>query len=112
MSKTLTVKRADLFKLYLCCRCGNDERMYLSSLWTGIPDGSVKEAYEGISHGEYDSEIDEMLERYERWISAYEHSGFIIDSKSGVINTRSKLLEKIANETDISIPDKIYKKSY
>lgn len=51
MKRTIAVKRADLFKLYLCCRCGNDERMYESSLYIGIPDGSVFEAYTDIALG-------------------------------------------------------------
>lgn len=112
MKRTIAVKRADLFKLYLCCRCGNDERMYESSLSIGIPDGSVLDAYTDIASGEYDLEIDDMIDNYNRWISRYERSGFIIDSSSGVIATRKELLERIATETDIAVPDKIYKVRY
>lgn len=112
MKKTIAVKRADLFKLYLCCRCGNDERMYESSLYAGMPDGSVRETYNDIAHGEYDLEIDEMIDNYNRWISRFERSGFIINGLSGVIATRSELLERISNEIDIVVPDKIYKVRY
>lgn len=53
-----------------------------------------------------------MIDNYNSWISRYERSGFIIDSSSGVIATRKELLERIANETDIVVPDKIYKVRY
>lgn len=112
MIRTITVKRADLFKLYLCCRYGNDERMYESSLYEGIPDGSIYEAYTDIAFGGYDLEIDELIEKYNRWISRFERSGFFINSSSGVIATRRELLERISNETDIPVPDKIYKMRY
>lgn len=112
MRRTIAVKRADLFKLYLCCRCGNDERMYESSLYVGIPDGSVSEAYNDIAHGEYDLELVELIDKYNRWITRFERSGFIINSSSGVIATRQELLERISNETDIVVPDKIYKVRY
>lgn len=112
MKRTIAVKRADLFKLYLCCRCGNDERMYESSLYTGIPDGSIHEAYTDIASGEYDLEIDDMIDNYNRWISRFERSGFIINSLSGVIATREGLLERMSNETNIPVPDKIYKVRY
>lgn len=112
MKRTIAVKRADLFKLYLCCRYGNDERMYESSLYIGIPDGSVLDAYVDIALGEYDSEIDDMIDNYNRWISGFERSGFIVNRLSGVIATRRELLEWISNETDIPVPDKIYKVRY
>ena len=112
MKRTIAVKRADLFKLYICCRCGNDERMYESSLYAGIPDGRVCDVYSDIAYGDYDLEIDDLIDNYNRWITRFERSGFIIDSSSGVIATRRELLARISKETNISVPDKIYKVRY
>ena len=109
----ITEKRALLFKLYLLARCGNDENMYLETLYTGIPDGtSISEARDEISYGEYDDDIDTMLSMYERVIVKYEKNGFFIDNKHKVVYKREELISLLKSDFMIKIPDKIYKRKF
>lgn len=112
MKKTITQKRAELYKLYVIARCGNDERMYTETLSLGIPDGeTIVSAYTDICFGDYDENIDETIELYKRVISIYQKYGFTIDGKN-VIYSVGDLIERIQSETDIVFPDKIYKVKY
>lgn len=102
----ITEKRALLFKDYICCLYANNENAYYNTLLEGIPDGqTLREVYEDIQAGEYDWDIDYMINCiYENEISKYIKDGFSINKK--VVRTRKALFRLI----DFDIPDRIYLK--
>ncbi len=77
---TKTVKRAILYKEWTLATLANDERYYLNTLSLGIPDGNSPElTLNEIQEGEYDDNLDELIDLYTEARSRYGKSGFIID---------------------------------
>lgn len=108
MKRTIAVKRAELYKLYLIALHGNYKMMYYSTLSDGIPGGMTCEQVKGeIQRGDYDDDIDEMIELYDKVISRWAGYGFYVDFR--LVYSRDKLLD-ILKEIGLTIPDKIYKR--
>lgn len=102
----MTEKRALLFKSYIGCLYANNENAYYNTLVEGIPDGqTLDEVYEDIQHGEYDYDIDYLIECvYGNELSKYAKDGFYV--KGVVVNT----LKKLFTELPFEVPDRIYLK--
>ena len=108
MKRSITVKRAELYKLYLIALHGNHEGMYYSTLSSGIPDGmTCEQVKDEIQRGCYDDDIDEMLKLYDAAISKYASYGFYVVFR--LVYSREKVLD-ILKECGRNIPDKIYKR--
>lgn len=104
MKRTIAVKRAELFREWVLATLANNEEYYFSTLSLGIPDGDSEDVvFEDLMFGEYDDDIDEMLEVYSRAKSRYGKAGYYVNNKL------------YYNETDAltaygrTIPERIYK---
>ena len=104
MKRTIAVKRAELFREWVLATLANNEEYYFSTLSLGIPDGESEDmVFEDLMFGEYDDDIDEMLEVYSRAKSRYGKDGYYVNGKL------------YHNETDAlkaygrTIPERIYK---
>lgn len=104
MKRTIAVKRAELFREWVLATLANNEEYYFSTLSLGIPDGDSEDVvFEDLMFGEYDDDIDEMLEVYSRAKSRYGKAGYYVNGKL------------YYNETDAltaygrTIPKRIYK---
>ena len=104
MKRTIAVKRAELFREWVLATLANNEEYYFSTLSLGIPDGESEDmVFEDLMFGEYDDDIDEMLEVYSRAKSRYSKDGYYVNGKL------------YDNETDAlkaygrTIPKRIYK---
>ena len=104
MKRTIAVKRAELFREWVLATLANNEEYYFSTLYLGIPDGEDEDmVMDDLMFGEYDDDIDEMLEVYSRAKSRYGKDGYYVNDKL------------YYNETDAlkaygrTIPKRIYK---
>ena len=104
MKRTIAVKRAELFREWVLATLANNEEYYMSTLSLGIPDGDSEDVvFEDLMFGEYDDDIDEMLEVYSRAKSRYGKAGYYVNDKL------------YYNETDAltaygrTIPERIHK---
>ena len=104
MKRTIAVKRAELFREWVLATLANNEEYYFSTLSLGIPDGDSEDVvFEDLMFGEYDDDIDEMLEVYSRAKSRYGKDGYYVNGKL------------YDNETDAltayghTIPERIHK---
>ena len=101
---TITEKRAKLFKEWTLATMANDERYYFRTLALGIPDGTTaEEAFYDIEHGEYDENIDDMIDLYEESRVLYGGAGYIID---GHLSLQGDVIYKWLMHT---LPGRIYK---
>ena len=82
MKRTIAVKRAELFREWVLATLANNEEYYFSTLSLGIPDGESEDmVFEDLMLGEYDDDIDEMLEVYSRAKSRYGKDGYYVNGK-------------------------------
>ena len=82
MKRTITVKRAELFREWLLATLANNELYYVSTLALGIPDGdSESVVMEDLMCGVYDEDIDEMLEVYSIAKTRYARDGYYVNGK-------------------------------
>lgn len=102
----ITEKRALLFKYYLGVLYANNENAYYNTIAEGIPDGQPLDVViDDIQHGEYDSDIDYLIERvYGNELSKYTKDGFYIDGV--VVHTLKQLIARLP----FDVPDRIYLK--
>ena len=82
MKRTITAKRAELFREWVLATLANNEEYYFSTLYLGIPDGEDEDMVrEDLECGFYDDDIDEMLEVYSRAKSRYGNAGYYVNGK-------------------------------
>ena len=80
MKKTITMKRAELFREWLLATMANDEAYYCSTLMCGIPDGDNEETVmEDLQNGFYDDDIDDTINVYLRAKKLYGGAGYYVD---------------------------------
>ena len=108
MKQTVAQKRAVLYREWLLARLGNDERYYYSTLAYGIPDGEdVETVYDDIRCGEYDYDLDDLIDTYltaKKWFS---ESGYWAGGQL-VFNEETALIL----DGHSVLPERIYKKNY
>ena len=104
MKRTITVKRAELFREWVLATLANNEEYYFSTLALGIPDGESEDmVMDDLMSGFYDDDIDDALEVYSRAKSRYDKDGYYVNDKL------------YDNETDAltayghTIPERIHK---
>ena len=79
MKKTITAKRAELFREWVLATLANNEEYYFSTLSLGIPDGEDEDmVMDDLMSGFYDEDIDEMLEVYDYAKSRYAKDGYYV----------------------------------
>lgn len=62
---TIPQKRASVYREWILSKLGNDERYYMSTLYTGIPDGDdLETALADLADGLYDDDLDDMIDLY------------------------------------------------
>lgn len=109
-SMTITEKRALLWKYYLLVRHLNNEEGYYRTLIIGIPDNSIENVYDEIIHGDYDIELNELIQYYDAIITSYSPDGYYVHG-IGKTYCKQKVLHAL-EEAGLEIPDKIRKVRY
>jgi len=80
MKKTITMKRAELFREWLLATLANDEGYYCSTLMCGIPDGDDEETVMAdLQDGFYDDDIDDTIEVYLRAKKHHGGAGYFVN---------------------------------
>ena len=102
---TIPQKRASVYREWILSKLGNDERYYMSTLYTGIPDGDdLETALADLADGLYDDDLDDMIDLYRSAKKAYGKSGYYV-KKQLIFNEDEAL-----SAAGYSIPDRIYMK--
>lgn len=105
MKKTITMKRADLYREWLLAILANDERYYIRTLALGIPDGDDEETVMAdLQDGVYDDDIDDTIEVYLSAKRSYSGAGYYVGHV--VYYDENAALEAAG----YTIPSKIYMK--
>lgn len=107
MRNTITQKRSTLYREWLLAKLANDERYYLCTLTSGIPDGDTQEiVLSDLTDGFYDEWLDEMIELYLSAKKRFAKYGFVVDvnGRFQVIDDENTALEAAGYK----IPEKIY----
>lgn len=102
---TVTMKRALLLKEYELALYANDGFYYDFTLMYGIPDGEdFRSVLVDLENGDYDDDIDDMLDLYKRAREYYGKAGYYIDGKL-IYDVQLAL-----NAMPFEFPERIYKK--
>lgn len=100
---TIPQKRAAVYREWILSKLGNDERYYMATLYTGIPDGDDQETtLADLADGFYDDDLDDMIDLYLSSKKAYGESGYYVN-KQVIFNEDEAL-----SAAGYSIPDRIY----